>query len=56
MTKLEQQIIANNYYCRAMQMFDDYNAGRTEFVRQDEVFDLLYNMASDFEAIAFDKM
>ena len=48
MTAREQQIIANNYYVRAMQIFEDHEEGRTEFVREDEVFDLLYDMASDF--------
>ena len=48
MTAREQQIVANNYYVRAMQMFEDHQAGLTEFVREEEVFDLLYDLASDF--------
>lgn len=48
MTAREQRIVANDYYCRAMQMFEDHQAGLTEFVREDEVFDLLYDIASDF--------
>ena len=44
----EQRIVANDYYVRAMQMFEDHQAGLTEFVREDEVFDLLYDIASDF--------
>ena len=48
MTAREQQIVANEYYVRAMQMFEDHQAGLTEFVREEEVFDLLYNLASDF--------
>lgn len=48
MTAQEQRIVANDYYCRAMQMFEDHQAGLTEFVREEEVFDLLYDMASDF--------
>lgn len=48
MTAREQQIVANDYYCRAMQMFEDHQAGLTEFVREEEVFDLLYDIASDF--------
>lgn len=48
MTAREQRIVANDYYVRAMQMFEDHEEGRTEFVREDEVFDLLYNLASDF--------
>ena len=44
----EQRIVANDYYVRAMQMFEDHEAGLTEFVREDEVFDLLYDIASDF--------
>lgn len=48
MTAREQRIIANDYYCRAMQMFEDHQAGLTEFVREEEVFDLLYDIASDF--------
>lgn len=48
MTAREQQIVANDYYVRAMQMFEDHEEGRTEFVREDEVFDLLYDIASDF--------
>ena len=31
-----------------MQMFEDHQAGLTEFVREEAVFDLLYDMASDF--------
>lgn len=48
MTAREQQIVANDYYVRAMQMIEDREEGRTEFVREDEVFDLLYDLASDF--------
>lgn len=48
MTAKEQQIVANNYYVRAMKMFEDHEEGRTEFVREEEVFDLLYDIASDF--------
>ena len=48
MTPQEQRIVANDYYCRAMQMFEDHKAGLTEFVREEEVFDLLYDIANDF--------
>ena len=48
MTAREQQAIAGDYFVRAMQMFEDHQAGLTEFVREEEVFDLLYDMASDF--------
>lgn len=48
MTPREQQIVANDYYVRAMQMIEDHEEGRTEFVREQEVFDLLYDIASDF--------
>ena len=48
MTPREQRIVANDYYVRAMQMIEDHEEGRTEFVRDEEVFDLLYNLASDF--------
>ena len=48
MTAREQQIVANDYYVRAMQMIEDHEEGRTEFVREEEVFDLLYDLASDF--------
>ena len=48
MTAREQRIVANDYYVRAMQMIEDHEEGRTEFVREQEVFDLLYNLASDF--------
>ena len=48
MTAREQRIVANDYYVRAMQMFEDHQAGLTEFVREEEVFDLLYDLASDF--------
>lgn len=48
MTVREQRIVANDYYVRAMQMFEDHQAGLNEFVREDEVFDLLYDIASDF--------
>lgn len=48
MTAREQQIVANNYYVRAMQMIEDHEEGRTEFVREQEVFDLFYDIASDF--------
>lgn len=48
MTAREQRTVANDYYCRAMQMFEDHQAGLTEFVREEEVFDLLYDIASDF--------
>ena len=48
MTAREQRIVANDYYVRAMQMFEDHQAGLTEFVREEEVFDLLYDIASDF--------
>lgn len=48
MTAREQQDIAGDYFVRAMQMFEDHQAGLTEFVREEEVFDLLYDIASDF--------
>ena len=48
MTPREQRIVANDYYVRAMQMIEDREAGLTEFVRENEVFDLLYDIASDF--------
>ena len=48
MTAREQQAIAGDYFVRAMQMFEDHQAGLTEFVREEEVFDLLYDIASDF--------
>lgn len=48
MTPQEQRIVANDYYVRAMQMFEDHQAGLTEFVREEDVFDLLYDLASDF--------
>ena len=48
MTPREQRIVANDYYVRAMQMIEDREAGLTEFVREEEVFDLLYDLASDF--------
>ena len=48
MTAQEQQDIAGDYFVRAMQMFEDHRAGLTEFVREEEVFDLLYDIASDF--------
>ena len=48
MTAREQRIVANDYYVRAMQMIEDREAGLTEFVREEEVFDLLYDIASDF--------
>ena len=48
MTPREQQDIANDYYVRAMQMIEDRESGLTEFVREEEVFDLLYDIASDF--------
>lgn len=48
MTPTEQRALASNYYCQAMQMFEDHQAGLTEFVREEEVFDLLYDIASDF--------
>ena len=48
MTPQEQRIVANDYYVRAMQMIEDREAGLTEFVREEEVFDLLYDLASDF--------
>ena len=48
MTPQEQRIVANDYYCRAMQMIEDREDGLTEFVRENEVFDLLYDIASDF--------
>ena len=48
MTAREQRIVANDYYVRAMQMIEDREAGLTEFVREEEVFDLLYDLASDF--------
>ena len=48
MTAREQRIVANDYYVLAMQMFEDHQAGLTEFVREEEVFDLLYDIASDF--------
>lgn len=48
MTAREQRVVANDYYVRAMQMFEDHQAGLNEFVREEEVFDLLYDIASDF--------
>lgn len=48
MTAREQQAVAGDYYVRAMQMIEDREAGLTEFVREEEVFDLLYDIASDF--------
>ena len=48
MTPQKQRIVANDYYVRAMQMFEDHQAGLTEFVREEDVFDLLYDLASDF--------
>lgn len=48
MTAREQQAVAGDYFVRAMQMIEDHEEGRTEFVRENEVFDLLYNLASDF--------
>lgn len=48
MTPQEQQAIAGDYYVRAMQMIEDRESGLTEFVREEEVFDLLYDIASDF--------
>ena len=48
MTAREQKAIAGDYFVRAMQMFEDHKAGLTEFVREEEVFDLLYDIASDF--------
>ena len=48
MTAREQRIVANDYYVRAMQMIEDREAGLSEFVREEEVFDLLYDVASDF--------
>lgn len=48
MTPQEQQDVAGDYFVRAMQMFQDHQAGLTEFVREEEVFDLLYDIASDF--------
>ena len=48
MTAREQRIVASDYYCRAMQMIEDRESGLTEFVREEEVFDLLYDIASDF--------
>lgn len=48
MTPREQQDIAGDYFVRAMQMFEDHQAGLTEFVKEEEVFDLLYEIASDF--------
>lgn len=48
MTPREQQAVAGDYFVRAMQMFEDHQAGLTEFVREEEVFDLLYDLASDF--------
>ena len=48
MTAREQRIVANDYYVRAMQMIEDREEGLTEFVREQEVFDLLYDIASDF--------
>lgn len=48
MTAREQQIVAGDYFVRAMQMVEDHQAGLTEFVREEEVFDLLYDIASDF--------
>ena len=55
MTAREQQIIANDYYCRAMRLIEDRDAGLTEFVREDEVFALLYDLASDFCEFASNK-
>jgi hypothetical protein len=48
MTIQEQRIVANDYYVRAMQMIEDREAGLNEFVREEEVFGLLYDLASDF--------
>lgn len=48
MTAIEQQDVANDYYVRAMQLIEDREAGLTEFYTEDEVFDLLYDVASDF--------
>lgn len=48
MTPQEQQDVAGDYFVRAMQMFEDHQAGLTEFVKEEEVFDLLYDIASDF--------
>jgi len=48
MTAREKQIVAGNYFVQAMQLIEDRNAGLTEFVREEEVFDLLYDLASDF--------
>lgn len=48
MTAREQRIVANDYFVRAMQMIEDREAGLTEFYTEDEVFDLLYDVASDF--------
>ena len=48
MTAREQQAVAGDYFVRAMQMFEDHQAGLTEFVREEEVFGLLYDIASDF--------
>ena len=36
MTAREQRIVANDYYVRAMQMFEDHQAGLTEFVREED--------------------
>lgn len=56
MTAHEQRILASNYFCQAMQMFEDHEEGRTEFVRENEVFDLLYNIASDFYAMTLGEL
>lgn len=48
MTPQQQQAIAGDYFVRAMQMFEDHKAGLTEFVREEEVFGLLYDIANDF--------
>lgn len=48
MTAREQQAVAGDYFVRAMQIIEDREAGLTEFYTEDEVFGLLYDMASDF--------
>jgi len=56
MTPQEQRTLANNYYCQAMQIIEDRESGLTEFVREDDVFELLYDMASDFYAMTLGEL
>jgi len=48
MTTKEIKAMAGGYFARAMQMIEDHEEGRTEFVRDEDVFQLLYDMACDF--------